>query len=258
MLSAFLVFLVYAIIGTFAFGKGVPQYFGSFGQSCLTLSFVMFSHKYYEIYQSTEKVHNSTWLYFVTFFILVDLFLLDLVLAMIVEAVHADERAFLLQVKRDLKAAHLTLQEQHEDAVAARELLETILDSIADPIYVKDSNCQLVLGNAAYHAMLGKYGGADVSVRLRREEEQVLSTGRVLESEMRIGDHVYSTKKSRFELHFNEGAETERYIVAVCRDVSILRSTQQKLETLKRRASSMNFADLRHLDGEDEDVETES
>eukprot|EP00762_Andalucia_godoyi_P004979 ANDGO_01499.mRNA.1 bacterial type voltage activated sodium channel len=236
LLSAFLVFFIFAIIGTFAFSRYAPHYFGTFSTTCFSLSIVMFSHKYYEISNSVLQEYPYGWIYFILFLVIVDLFVLDLVLAMIVEAFHHDEKKYLLEVKRRLKAAHKKLQEQHEDAMAARELLESILDNMPDPIFVKDSNHLLVVYNEAFQSLLNADPILLDALNRDAEEQVVLRTGRVVESNIKVGDKYFMTKKSRFGIVFGED-ETEYYVVGVCRDISDLRSTQIQLEQLRRGIS---------------------
>lgn len=231
LLIAVLVFVLFVCIGSLAFGPRVAL-FASFTDSALTLFLILFSHTLADILSATMAEYSLSWIFFLIYILVVYLLVLDLVLAMIVEAFHAFERRYLVEVKRALKAAHAKLEEEHEDALAAREMLEIILNSIPDPIYVKDEAMNLVLANAAFYR-LGEHDGPPESTA------KVLKEGGTVQTEEAFVDsdgrrHVIQAKKTRFEVEHEEG-HVERFVVSVSRDVTDLRRFEQKLSMFMRQ-----------------------
>lgn len=120
-------------------------------------------------------------------------------------------------------------------------LLYRIIDSIADPIFVKDSKRRMVIVNRAECALTGYprdlvLGRTDDGffppkqvADFRQRDLQVLRTGRPNVNEEQITDargnvHTLITKKSLLK-----GPNGERMIVGVIRDVTDLKRTEKSL-----------------------------
>lgn len=135
-----------------------------------------------------------------------------------------------------------------EDLRRSREFLRMILETIPDPVFVKDSNHRFVQVNSALCAMLGKpaeviVGKCDKDFVSAEEAEVFLARDRlVFETgkddiyEERLTDslgaaHVLVTRKGLFV-----DASGGRYIVGVIRDVTADKANEQRLrESLKEK-----------------------
>jgi polar amino acid transport system substrate-binding protein len=129
-----------------------------------------------------------------------------------------------------------------DEARESKEYLNQIINSVADPIFVKDQAHRLVLVNDAEcrltglsrEEVLGRtdyefFPKGQVDVFWARDDE-VLRTGRDSVSEEDITDvsgitHIIVTKKSRYE-----GANGQRFIVGVIRDITERKLAEQRLE----------------------------
>lgn len=124
----------------------------------------------------------------------------------------------------------------------SRLYLKNIVDSVADPIFVKDREHKWVDGNTAFWELMNRkpeevVGRSDYEFFPKEEadvfwekDEEVFMTGKVninIESFTdTIGKkHVLSTKKAGFRL-----ANGEPVLVGIIRDITELRATQEKLK----------------------------
>jgi PAS domain S-box-containing protein len=131
-----------------------------------------------------------------------------------------------------------------------RHFLDAIVDSVADPIFVKDDEHRWVVLNRAMEALFGRsreelLGKSDFEffpeeeARVFWEKDRVvLETGEVNENEENFTDaegvtHTISTKKQRF---FDEDGKP--HLVGVIRDISQQKETERTLLEAKEVAES--------------------
>ena len=125
---------------------------------------------------------------------------------------------------------------------ASREVLETIINSIADPIFVKDQEHRWVLVNDALCAMLGHsrealigksdydYFPEDEAHVFWEKDEEVFASGLTNVNEEQLTDssgqtRTIVTKKSVFE-----DEDGTRLLVGVIRDISEIKTAQSALK----------------------------
>ena len=91
-----LLFYVFAVIATNLFGDSHPQWFGSLGESLYTLFQIMTLESWsMGIVRPVMEVHPQAWMFFVTFILIATFTMLNLFIAIIVNAMHTftDEEA---------------------------------------------------------------------------------------------------------------------------------------------------------------------
>ncbi len=101
-----LVMYVSSVMGTKLFAAASPEYFGDIGKTAFTLFQVMTMEGWADIARDLMKVHPWAWAFFVLFLLVCTFTVLNLFIAVVVNAMQEN-------VAADLKA------EQEEDAIAA-------------------------------------------------------------------------------------------------------------------------------------------
>jgi len=130
------------------------------------------------------------------------------------------------------KLAEQELIQAKEKAEISKNNLNSIINSILDPVFVKDENSKLILVNDAFckifelkrDAIIGKTLAGEVSEDERKKflkiDQQVLDTGKdnIIEETLTLKnkqERIISTKKSRFI-----GSDNRKYIVGVIQDIT--------------------------------------
>jgi len=138
----------------------------------------------------------------------------------------------------------------------SRNYLQNIIDNVADPIFVKNSEHRWVDGNKALFQLLGRsekevlgktdydyFSKEEADVFWAKDEEVFASKKGNLNIENLTDSagktHIISTKKAYFE-----GLAGEPLLVGVIRDITELRETQEKLKESDeaRLKSIMNYS----------------
>ena len=160
-------------------------------------------------------------------------------------------RSGLLLVARPAEAARTAGAPAEVPAGDAREFLERVVNAVADPIFVKDSEFRMVLVNDALCALVGKpreeiLGRTDAdfldpaqAAVFRRQDELVFSTGRENVNEELITDasggmHVLVTKKTCWT---DRGGR--KILVGVIREITDLVAA---VDELKRSQEKLRHA----------------
>ncbi len=143
-----------------------------------------------------------------------------------------------------------------EEVKRQKNLLELILETVPDQIFVKDRQRRILLANRAFHTNWGfdpdELLGQDPSKSLPAELEQlsqdsdkfVLTEGRSLCSEISLVDAGGSKQHLEIrKLPLRENGKTVG-VVAVCRDLTSVKETEKRLkrnESLLLHASRLSF-----------------
>ncbi len=148
------------------------------------------------------------------------------------------------------------------DDAATSHFLRNIIDSVADPIFVKDDEYRWIEFNRAFCELMGRprelllhksdydffpTHEADV---FRRQDDEVFGSMRENVNEETVTDahgltRIVSTKKSIFV-----GPDGRKVLVGVIRDITSIREAERRdLEMSQRLATSAKFAALGEMAG---------
>lgn len=117
-----LIFYVFAVIGTHLYADTFPQWFGSLGATMFTLFQIMTLESWANgIVRNVMDVHPSAWAFFVTYILMTTFTMLNLFIAVIVNAMHTDEIA---DAKDDREAMKKALSDEMK--AMEQRLLEQI------------------------------------------------------------------------------------------------------------------------------------
>ena len=89
-----LVFYVFAVMAVKLFGASYPELFGSFNASLFTLFQIMTLEGWADIVREIMKTHPYAWIYFVAYILISTFTVLNLFIAVIVDAMQSDTEAF--------------------------------------------------------------------------------------------------------------------------------------------------------------------
>jgi len=162
--------------------------------------------------------------------------------AVIVTALDVTERKAARE-SMEIKVGERTAayREIHQKLENNKNFLDAVINSIADPVFVKDENHKWVLLNGAFCAFMG-YSHEELIGRsdndffppderevFWQKDEMVLRTGLANENEEKLTDskgdiHIIYTKKSLFIDNFKN-----KFIVGVIRDISEIKKTQEDI-----------------------------
>lgn len=122
-----LVFYVAAVMTTKLFGADFPEYFGSLSASLLTLFQVMTLDSWLSgITRSTMAVYPFAWLFFIVFVLVTTFAVLNLFIAIVVDAMNAGEQQEQDETRAQMRGEHAALMQE------MRELREEIR-ALRDP-----------------------------------------------------------------------------------------------------------------------------
>jgi voltage-gated sodium channel len=125
-----LVFYIAAVMATKLFGSAFPDWFGSIGASAYSLFQIMTLESWsMGIVRPVMEVYPYAWFFFVTFILLTSFTVLNLFIAIIVNAMqsqHDDE------IRADNEAAHAEREEMRQQLAALRDGMARIENKIDD------------------------------------------------------------------------------------------------------------------------------
>lgn len=123
-----LLFYVAAVITTDLFGEDAPQFFGSIGASGFTLFQIMTGDGWSDVVRS---LHPMAWLFFIPFIVLTSFAVLNLFIAVIVDALQAEQAQALEETKTQIAADISEVREELEgDIEEAQEGISQDLNTI--------------------------------------------------------------------------------------------------------------------------------
>ena len=81
-------YYVYAVLGTQLFAEAMPKYFGDLGKSFFTLFQIMTGESWSEsVARPTMEVYPYSWIYFISFIIVVSFIVLNMIIGIIVDSI---------------------------------------------------------------------------------------------------------------------------------------------------------------------------
>ena len=105
-----LFFYVFAVVGTHLYSATFPQWFGSLGETMYSLFQIMTLESWsMGIVRPVMEQHPGAWAFFVTYILVTTFTMLNLFIAIIVNAMHTDEEA---QARADRQALRETISEE--------------------------------------------------------------------------------------------------------------------------------------------------
>ncbi|MDH3386368.1 MAG: ion transporter [Gammaproteobacteria bacterium] len=128
-----LIYYVFAVIATKLFGASFPQWFGSIGESLYSLFQIMTLESWsMGIVRPVMEVHPNAWIFFIIFILIATFTMLNLFIAIIVNAMHSfteeenEERRVALNDARDHIEAdlHRELAALRSEVSELRQLLQ--------------------------------------------------------------------------------------------------------------------------------------
>jgi voltage-gated sodium channel len=118
-----LIYYVFAVIATRLFGSAFPQWFGSLGESLFSLFQIMTLESWsMGIVRPVMEVHPNAWIFFVIFILIATFTMLNLFIAIIVNAMHSFTEAEAKETKGALAEARDHIEaDLHQEVAALRQ-----------------------------------------------------------------------------------------------------------------------------------------
>ena len=118
-----LIYYVFAVIATKLFGPAFPQWFGSIGESLFTLFQIMTLESWsMGIVRPVMEVHPAAWLFFVCFILIATFTMLNLFIAIIVNAMHSFSEEETQQAMEAMNEARDHIEaDLHQEMAALRQ-----------------------------------------------------------------------------------------------------------------------------------------
>jgi voltage-gated sodium channel len=133
-----LIYYVFAVIATKLFGENFPQWFGSIGESLYSLFQIMTLESWsMGIVRPVMVEHPNAWIFFVIFILIATFTMLNLFIAIIVNAMHSFTEQEAAETRREVDDARIHIEADLHAEVAAlraeivelKELLQARPDS---------------------------------------------------------------------------------------------------------------------------------
>ena len=137
-----LIYYVFAVIATKLFGASFPQWFGTIGESLYSLFQIMTLESWsMGIVRPVMEVHPNAWLFFVIFILIATFTMLNLFIAIIVNAMHSfteeenrETQAALDQARDHIETdLHREMASLRGEIAELKQLLEPAANSSHDP-----------------------------------------------------------------------------------------------------------------------------
>ena len=137
-----LIYYVFAVIATKLFGANFPQWFGTIGESLYSLFQIMTLESWsMGIVRPVMEVHPNAWLFFVIFILIATFTMLNLFIAIIVNAMHSfteeenrETQAALNQARDHIEAdLHQEMAALRAEITELKQLMKPALDSGQGP-----------------------------------------------------------------------------------------------------------------------------
>jgi voltage-gated sodium channel len=118
-----LIYYVFAVIATRLFGSAFPQWFGSLGESLFSLFQIMTLESWsMGIVRPVMEVHPNAWIFFVIFILIATFTMLNLFIAIIVNAMHSFTEAEAKETKDALAETRDHIEtDLHQEVAALRQ-----------------------------------------------------------------------------------------------------------------------------------------
>ena len=132
-----LIYYVFAVIATKLFGPAFPQWFGSIGESLFSLFQIMTLESWsMGIVRPVMEVHPNAWIFFIIFILIATFTMLNLFIAIIVNAMHSfteeetrETEAALIETRDHIEAdLHQEVSALRTEITELKQMLQNRLD----------------------------------------------------------------------------------------------------------------------------------
>lgn len=149
-----LLFYVAAVITTDFFGAEAPREFGSIGASIFTLFQIMTGDGWSDVVRALMVKNPWAWLFFVPFIVLTSFAVLNLFIAVIVDALQAEQVQALADTKTELAAEITDVREDLEGEIeeAQEEISQDLQGIEAAQVQAADERAMIISSLAALRA----------------------------------------------------------------------------------------------------------
>jgi len=137
-----LIYYVFAVIATKLFGANFPQWFGTIGESLYSLFQIMTLESWsMGIVRPVMEVHPNAWLFFIIFILIATFTMLNLFIAIIVNAMHSfteeenrETQAALNEARDHIEAdLHQEMAALRSEIAELKQLMKPALGSVQGP-----------------------------------------------------------------------------------------------------------------------------
>ncbi len=116
-----LLFYIFSVMGTKLYGDSFPEWFGTLGATMFTLFQIMTLESWsMGIVRPVMEVYPYAWLFFVSYILTTTFTMLNLFIAVILNAMHADEEQHANEDRKEMKAAILEASSDMEARLLTR------------------------------------------------------------------------------------------------------------------------------------------
>jgi voltage-gated sodium channel len=134
-----LIYYVFAVMATKLFGPTFPQWFGSIGDSLFSLFQIMTLESWsMGIVRPVMEVHPQAWIFFVVFILIATFTMLNLFIAIIVNAMHSFTEQDLLETQQALDQVRDHIEVDLHREMAALRVEIAALKGMLEPVINSD------------------------------------------------------------------------------------------------------------------------
>jgi len=127
-LLMFIIFYLYAVVGTMLFAQINPNLWGDLGISLLTLFRVATFEDWTDVMYETMEVYALSWIYYLTFIFFSAFVFLNMMIGIVVEVLD-EEHKKMLAAEQALEAEHQT-QDQHTQTQALQAQVDALHEKL--------------------------------------------------------------------------------------------------------------------------------
>lgn len=117
-LLMFIIFYLYAVVGSLLFGHINPVLWGDLGISLLTLFRVATFEDWTDVMYETMEVYSLSWIYYLTFIFFSAFVFLNMMIGIVVEVLDEEHKKMQIEQEGDLQAESLANQDQMAHQIA--------------------------------------------------------------------------------------------------------------------------------------------
>ena len=137
---AILFLYVYGMLGWILFGDELPDQWGDIGQAMLTLFTVLTLEGWNEVMDSAQEVHPWSWVFFISFVLIASLLLINILIAIIINAMEeAREAEYRLEIEELKQEAEAEGREYDERLETAQRIanLKRAIDELEESLGIR-------------------------------------------------------------------------------------------------------------------------